>query len=168
MSLRCVAALAGLWIGCAAPAAAQTSVSFIQPERYTDVENRWGSGISLRVTLGEMRRLFTELGNRILQPGQTLSIDVLDIDLAGLDQPGGNQPYGLRVVTDITPPRFVLRYALKERGRTLLSAQETVTDLNFLTRYGGRAASSTTFYYERELIRDWLQSRFVLRRPPRG
>ena len=165
--VRSVALIAS-WIVCAAPAAAQTSVGFVQPDRYTDAENRWGSGLSLRVTLGEMRRLFTELGNRIVPPGQSLAIEVLDIDLAGLDQPGANQPYGLRVVTDITPPRFVLRYALKERGRILLSGQETVSDLNFLTRYGGRAASSTTFYYERELIRDWLQSRFVLRRPPRG
>lgn len=162
MSRSRACAFAGPWIACAAPAAAQTSVSFIQPERDTDAENRSGSGLSLRVTLGEMRRLFTELGNRILPPGRTLAIEVLDIDLAGLDQFGATPPYGLRVVTDITPPRFVLRYALKKRGRALRSGRETVTDLDFLTRYA-RSASSTTFTYERALIRDWLQSRFVLR-----
>lgn len=149
------------------PAAAQVSVAFAAPERYTDAENRSGSGITLRVTLAEIRRLFTDLGNRVLRPDETLAVTVLDIDLAGLDQPGANFPYGLRVVSDITPPRFRLRYTLKERGRTVLSAEETVTDINFLMRYG-RSSSGTTFFYERELIRDWLQARIVRRLPPRS
>ena len=74
------AAFAALCTACATPAAAQTSVSFVHPDRYTDAENRWGSGLSLRVTLGEMRWLFTELGNRILQPGQALSLHGFVID----------------------------------------------------------------------------------------
>ncbi len=70
------------------PACAQVTVRFVAPERYTDAENRFGSGPPLRVTLAEMRRLFENLGGRVLAPGQSLDIDVLDIDLAGFDQPG--------------------------------------------------------------------------------
>lgn len=155
----------GLLLG-AGPASAEVVVNFVAPERYTDAENRSASGLTLRVTLGEMRRLFTELGNRVLKPGQSLTIDVLDIDLAGMDQPGA-VPYGLRVVTDLTPPRLRLRYRLRQNGRVVASAEESLSDLNFLMRYG-RGASGTTFYYERELIRDWLQRRIVLGRPPSG
>ncbi|WP_232630985.1 DUF3016 domain-containing protein [Methylobacterium sp. Leaf118] len=149
------------------PALAQVSVRFVEPERYTDAQNRFGSGVSLRVTLAEMRRLFETLGNRVLAPGQSLDIAVLDIDLAGMDQPGANAPFGLRVVNDVTPPRFHLRYALREGRRTVLSAEETVSDLNFLMRYA-RASSGQTFFYERELLRDWFQARIAERRPPRG
>lgn len=160
-------AAAVLLLAAPLPAAAQVSVAFIDPERYTDAGNRVGSGPPQRVVRGEMRRLFTQLGDRVLRPGESFTISVLDIDLAGFDQPGGNMPYGLRVVTDITPPRFRLRYALKARGRVVLSAQETVTDINFLVRYA-RSAGAGSFFYERELIRDWLQSRIAARRPPSG
>lgn len=149
------------------PASAQVSVSFVAPERYTDADNRFGSGLSLRVVLGEMRRLFEQLGERSLAPGQSLDIAVLDIDLAGYDRLGANVPYGLRVVSDVAPPRFRLRYALKERGRTVLAAEETVTDINFLLR-ANRLSSGQPFFYERELLRDWFQARIVRRQPPRG
>ena len=158
----CLAALAF-----SAPALAQVNLRFVAPERYTDAGNRFGSGPPLRVTLAEMRRLFESLGARVLAPGQSLDIDVLDIDLAGFDQPGASVPFGLRVVNDVTPPRFRLRYVLREGRRTVLSAEEAVSDLNFLTRYA-RSSSGQTFHYERELLRDWFQARIAERRPPRG
>ncbi len=151
----------------AAPAAAQVRVSFVAPERYTDADNRFGSGLSLRSVLAEMRRLFETLGNRALAPGQTLDIAVLDIDLAGIDRPNFGAAQGVRVVTDVTPPRFRLRYALKEGGRTVLAADETVTDINFLLN-SSRLSSGQAFTHEREVLRDWFQSRIVQRRPPPG
>ena len=90
---------------------------------------------------------------------------MLDIDLARLDRPDANVPYGLRVVTDATPPRFRLRYRLTEPGKTVLAAEEAVTDLYFLLRYAS-SAGSVTFYYERELLRDWFQARVAQRRRP--
>lgn len=154
-------------IALATPAAAQVRVSFVAPERYTDAENRFGSGLSRPVVLAEMRRLFETLGDHVLAPGQTLDLAVLDIDLAGFDQPSFGPSQGVRVVSDVTPPRFRLRYALKARGRTVLSAEEAVTDLTFLMRYG-RSATGQSFYYERELLRDWFQARIAERRPPRN
>ncbi|MBK3401356.1 DUF3016 domain-containing protein [Methylorubrum populi] len=165
--LALLAALAAPLSLAASPAAAQVRVTFVAPERYTDAQNRFGSGPSLRVVLAEMRRLFETLGDAVLAPGQALDIAVLDIDLAGLDQPSFGAAQGVRVVTDITPPRFRLRYALKERGRTVLAAEETVSDINFLLR-ATRLSSGQTFFYEREVLRDWFQARFVQRRPPPG
>ena len=166
-ALALLAALAAPLSLAASPAAAQVRVTFVAPERYTDAQNRFGSGLSLRVVLAEMRRLFETLGNPVLAPGQTLDIAVLDIDLAGLDRPSFGAAQGVRVVTDITPPRFRLRYALKERGRTVLAAEETVTDINFLLR-ANRLSSGQTFFYEREVLRDWFRARFVQGRPPPG
>jgi hypothetical protein len=165
--LALLAALAAPLSLAASPAAAQVRVTFVAPERYTDAQNRFGSGPSLRVVLAEMRRLFETLGDAVLAPGQALDIAVLDIDLAGLDQPSFGAAQGVRLVTDITPPRFRLCYALKERGRTVLAAEETVSDINFLL-WATRLSSGQTFFYEREVLRDWFQARFVQRRPPPG
>ncbi|MCJ2084137.1 DUF3016 domain-containing protein [Methylobacterium sp. J-090] len=146
-------------------AAAQVAVRFIEPERYTDAENRFGSGLTLRGTLGEVRRIIEGFG-RDLPPGRTLAIDVLDIDLAGVERPGANVPFGLRVVSDITPPRFRLRYVLTEGRRRLVAAEETVADINFLLR--APRFSSGTFDHERDLLRDWFRRRIVEGRPPAG
>lgn len=162
-AVLCAAAL-GLSLA-TTPARAQVAVTFVAPERYTDAQNRSGSGLTLRVTLGEIRRLLETLGAGLLRPGESLAVEVLDIDLAGLDTPSANMPYGLRVVSDVTPPRLRIRYALKERGRLVASADETLTALDFLGRHG-RGASGTSFHYERELIRDWMLSQIARRRPP--
>ena len=145
-------------------ATAQVTVRFIEPERYTDAENRFGSGVTLRVTLGEIRRIFEGLAARGLPPGRTLAIDVLDIDLAGIERPGANVPFGLRVVSDISPPRFRLRYVLTEGRRRLAAAEETVTDINFLLR-ASRFANGA-FDHERDLLRDWFRRRIVEGRSP--
>ena len=162
-AMVCAVAL-GLSLAATPARAQQVEVRFVAPERYTDAQNRSGSGLTLRVTLAEIQRLFASLGAGVLRPGESLAIEVLDIDLAGLDAPSANVPYGLRIVSDIAPPRLRIRYALKERGRRVASAEETLTDLNFLARYG-RSAGGTSFHYERELIRDWLLSRIGSRRP---
>lgn len=114
-----------------------------------------------------MRRLFETLGASVLQPGESLAIEVLDIDLAGLDTPSANLPHGLRVVSDIAPPGVRQRYAHKARRRMHAAGEDTLADINFLMRHG-RSASGTRFYYERELIRDWLMTRIAARRPARG
>ena len=88
------------------PARADVQVRYIAPERFTDAENRFGSGQPLRVTLAELTRIFQDLGNARLRPGERLDVTVTDVDLAGFDRPGFATPTGLRVVTDATPPRI--------------------------------------------------------------
>lgn len=160
IALVMLCALVPLRVGAAS---AEVAVRFVAPERYTDAENRLGSGLSLRVTLGEIRRILEIDGGRALRPGEQLTIDVLDIDLAGFEMPGANVPFGLRVVRDGTPPRFRLRYSLKEGRRLLLAGEEAVTDPNFLLRHP--RFSGGTFDHERNLLRDWLQRRIAERRP---
>ncbi|RVU16823.1 DUF3016 domain-containing protein [Methylobacterium oryzihabitans] len=164
MSRRRAGALLALALLAPVPAGAQAPLSlrFVMPERYTDAENRWGSGLSLRVTLAEVERIVRDLVRR-LPPGETLAVEVLDIDLAGFERPGAGT--GLRVVTDVSPPRFRLRYTLTRRGRPVLSAQETVSDINFLLR-ARTLSSASGLAYERELLRGWFEDRILRRQPP--
>ncbi|KQP50207.1 DUF3016 domain-containing protein [Methylobacterium sp. Leaf108] len=147
-------------------ATAEVVVRFIAPDRFTDAQNRFGSGLSLRVTLAEVGRIMERYGREALRPGETLTVDVLDIDLAGFEQPGANIPYGLRVVRDITPPRFGLRYVLSHGKRRILSGEEVVTDQSFLMR--SSRLSQGSFSHERELLRDWFRIRIAERRPQRN
>lgn len=158
-------ALAAVLVLGASGATAQVNVRFVEPERYTDAENRLGSGLTLRVTLGEIRRILEGLG-RFLPAGRSLAIDVIDIDLAGFERPGINGPFGLRVVSDVTPPRFRLRYVLSEGRRRLAHGEEVVTDINFLLR--ASRFSNGTFDHERDLLRDWFRRRFIEERRTSG
>ena len=90
------------------PARAETVTRFVEPQQYTDAQNRFGSGLSPRVTIGEIRRIIEGEGRRVLRPGESLTIDVVDIDLAGFEQTGASFPYGVRVVRDLSPPRLRL------------------------------------------------------------
>lgn len=142
------------------PAAqAQVTVRYAAPERFTDAENRFGSGQPLRVTLAELTRIFTDLGTARLRPDERLDITVLDVDLAGFDRPGFATPTGLRVVTDATPPRIRLAYSLRRGGRTVSQGADTVTDINFLLTSNPRF-STGGLYYERQILRDWFARRF--------
>jgi hypothetical protein len=136
------------------PHAAQAGVSvrFINPERYTDADS-YGPR-SYQFTEVFIRKYLEDLGRALLRPGQDLAIDVLNIDLAGTSKltRGG---YDLRVMRDITPPSFRLRYVLKEKGRPPRSGEETVTDLT----YRATGFASERFGYEKTLLRDWFRRR---------
>ena len=137
-------------------------VRFIEPDKYVDANNRFSSGLKPEATLAELRRLIEQVTSPFLAPGERLVVEILNVDLAGGPNPGANFPYGLRVVTDATPPSFRLRYTLTDRrGQRIASNEERVSDINFLL--GARAAQSGSFPYERELLREWARRRFANR-----
>lgn len=146
----------------AGAATAETTVRYVAPERFTDAENRWGSGPSLRATLAETTRLLEDLGRRYLPPGESLDVTVLDIDLAGFERPALGMAQSLRVVTDATPPRIRFSYVLRRGGRRIAAGEETLSDIDFM-RDANPRFSSGGLYYERALLRRWFQTRFPAR-----
>ena len=63
---------------------ARIKVSFVEPERFTDagLHSEYGAK-SRSATLTGIQQHLERLGERYLQPGQDLTIEVIDIDLAG-------------------------------------------------------------------------------------
>ncbi|MEM7601857.1 MAG: DUF3016 domain-containing protein [Verrucomicrobiota bacterium] len=89
---------------------------------------------------------------------RTLEITFTDVDLAGRYEPfnfrGGSNP---RVIRDLYPPRLKFNYVLKDAsGRKIRSGSANISDNTFLLgarrNLGGRP-----FYYEFELLRDWMR-----------
>jgi Protein of unknown function (DUF3016) len=146
-------------------AAGAVHVTFVNPERYRDIGDRYPrrqSGV-----LKEIESYFDYLGERYLKEGQVLSIEVLNIDLAGQFEPWRFEWRDVRIMRDITPPSFKLRYALVDRGNLLMSAEERVTDMTYLWG-AGSIYGDQRLGYEKKMLRNWFRSRFVRLNPPRG
>lgn len=138
----------------------RVEVRFVAPKRYTDADDRYGSGPGLRGTLAEIRRILEISALRVMAPGDRLTVEVLDIDRAGFVTPGFSSPSGLRIVNDVTPPALRLRYDLRRAGRSIAAGEERVTHINFLL--GARAARTGGFAYEETLLRDWARRRLAV------
>jgi hypothetical protein len=146
-------------------AAGSVDVTFVNPERYRDIGDRFTgqrSGV-----LKEIESYFDYLGERYLKHGQVLSVEVLNIDLAGQYEPWRFELRNVRIMRDVTPPRFRLRYALVDRGKLLVRAEENVADMTYLWG-GGSTYGDQRLGYEKKMLRDWFRRRFVRLDPPRG
>jgi hypothetical protein len=62
---------------------------------------------------------------------------------------------------DVYPPRFALHYRLAERGRTLLEAEETVVDPNYLANPALYFTTSDPLLFENAMLGEWLRARFA-------
>lgn len=149
------ALLAGAWP--TAQAAGTVSVRFTDPARYTDAGRR--DRFDRQPTLEALARHLEKLGARSLPDGQTLAVEVLDIDLAGEFRPTarGDDLRVLRGAADW--PRLKLRYVLSEGARTLAQGEEVLSDLDYLGTPRA-TASGDTLAHEKRLLDDWFARRF--------
>jgi hypothetical protein len=155
-SARLVAALLSLLMLMSVSAQAGVSVNFVHPEKFRDEDFR--RSFKRDGIIAEFRKYFDRLGAIYLKKGQTLRIDVLNADLAGRYEPW-NGLYDVRVLRDVTPPSFRLRYTLRQGKKIVARGEETVTDMNYLWDMSARN-SSGRFAYEKSMLRDWFRKRF--------
>jgi Protein of unknown function (DUF3016) len=141
-------------------ARADVRVAFIEPQRYTDAgsrgDRRIGPSDPILIDLG---RYLSKLGEQYLQAGDTVTVDVLDIDLAGRFEPWRWPGNEVRVMTETTWPRIALRYSLARDGQVVATGEETVADAAYLTRAGGRLGDDP-LYYEKAMLDEWFRARF--------
>ena len=143
-----------------APAGAEVTVQFIEPQRYTDA-GRHGYGYGLDRTLESIETHLHALGKRCLAPDQSLEIRVHDIDLAGQHEWWRDRGYDFRVMRDITWPRMDLQYASRDRGGALLAeTRERVLDMRDLTRSAFVRGRSDPLVYDKAMLTDWFERRF--------
>jgi hypothetical protein len=135
-------------------------VRFVGSDRYTDAGSFESSR---RSTEAALRAHLDRLGKRYLAPGQSLSIDVLDIDLAGQNEPLRFGLSDMRVLRGVTPPRIRLRYVWSEKGRRIRSGEETLSDINYQMNPSAQL-SSDRYVYEKALLDDWFRRTFSERR----
>jgi hypothetical protein len=146
-------ALAGLFALVAGSASAAVTVTYMEPDKFTDVPfASW----EREDTLKQLTEHFTWLGNS-LPPGQDLRIEVLDVDLAGRAIPNARTGRDIRVLRGRADwPRMTLRFSLEQNGQVLKSGEAQLSDMTYLdhtTRY----FDTEPLRYEKQMIDDWFE-----------
>ncbi|WP_036997709.1 DUF3016 domain-containing protein [Metapseudomonas resinovorans] len=137
--------------------ASTTEVSFTHPEKYSDARlyRDYGRGAD-DVVLKDLKAHIEKLGKRYLQPGQTLKVDILDIDLAGRYEPWRVNFQDVRFMREVTWPRIKLHYSLEQDGKPLVSRDATVIDQSYL-QHGNYYFSNDRLRYEKTMLDDWFR-----------
>lgn len=160
-------AIAALLVaGSASGARTPVHVSFDHPDQFTDAGLHGGQAARSRAeTLRAVTDILQTLGDRYLQPGQVLKIDVRDIDLAGRYEPWRPIGADVRVMRPVDWPRIKLRYTLEQNGQVARSAEAVVSDRDYLER-PNLQRSDESLPYERVMLDDWFRKTFAANGPP--
>ena len=149
-------ALAGLAVLAAGAASAATTVTFVEPEKFTDVPF---SQIERERTLDELRGHFEKLGAR-LPAGQDLRIEVLDVDLAGITRPTSSRP-DMRILNGGADwPRVHLRYRVEQGGQVIKSGEEHLSDMTYM-QHINPYTSDAALRYEKRMIDTWFNKKVL-------
>jgi hypothetical protein len=153
--IPCLTLAAGL-LAAALPclAAGEVEVNFVEPSKYIDAGS---SSVEIDRTTKALGAYLKRFG-RDLPDGQTLRIEVLDIDLAGWVRTGSRADTRvLRGTAD--GPRIKLRYTLQADGRVLAAGEQTVVDLDYLNQRW-RDPPQSDLPYEERMLERWFAERF--------
>ncbi|MPY73286.1 MAG: DUF3016 domain-containing protein [Alphaproteobacteria bacterium] len=159
--LKSFALFVSAFLATASPCLAAVEVVFLHPEAYSDASLYNGYGAKgQEPALRGIREHLQRLGERYLKPGDTLKIEVLDIDLAGRFEWWRPYAYDVRILRDITWPRMKLRYVLDENGRRVACPEEFVSDQAYLMNAAMRS-SMDPLKYEKSMLDDWFRARIA-------
>lgn len=134
-------------------AAASVTVTFTQPEKYTDMPY---NAVDKQMIMDDLHKHFDQLG-ATLPTGQDLRIEVLDIDLAGRIEPIARASRDMRVLRGGADwPVITLRYSLESAGGVLKSGQERIADMVYLQGYNHYGAGEN-LRYEKQMLDRWFK-----------
>lgn len=132
--------------------AADVSVNYVKPDEFSDVPR---SVIDREQMQKEFSLYFAALARK-LPAGQTLKVDVLDIDLAGRMWPRRGGIDDIRILNGGADwPRMHLRYTLEENGRVLRNGDVELSNMNYQQRIS-HASDSDPLRYEKQMLDDWF------------
>lgn len=138
-------------------AAGTVQVQFVQPEKFADVRDQ---AFSRERHLDMLKQLLERAAAPYVADGQTLKIDVLDVDLAG-EPKRDARINDLRVLRGKADwPRIDLRYTLESPGQPARSGQASVKDMAYLQRGVGGLPVDEPLRYERRMIDEWFKAEF--------
>lgn len=153
------AALASLLVLAAGTACAGATVTFVQPEHFSDVPFSTAERERVLASLSEH---FTKLSAQ-LPAGQDLHVEVLDIDLAGQTWPTRMTAQDLRILTGRADwPHIKLRYNVTQGGQVVRSGEENLSDMSYLD-HANRYYGGDSLRYEKKMLDTWFKERIAAR-----
>lgn len=141
----------------AAGTAQAAEVTFKDPGKFTDPTfDRPRSEKNLREVQDGVRKMFSQLADKYLAPGQSLSVEVSDIDLAGRIEPTASMANDIRVMRSVSWPRLKFTFTVSENGAVVRSGEADIHDFNYLTGFN-QHFDSDRLRYERQMLTDWFR-----------
>ncbi len=156
-----LAVAGGLGAGETTRPAAQITVVFEAPEKFTDVKDSYTGDDSGRDNyLTRLKEHLQKRAGARLEPGQKLAVTFTDIDLAGDFEPWrGIRFDDIRVLREIYPPRMKLAFTLTDAdGKIVKQGERSLTDGAYLLSKPG--FSDDELRYDKKLLDDWLRAEF--------
>jgi len=146
------AALAALCLLSSATAMAGAQVTFVHPDRFSDLP--FAASDRERV-LKDLQQHFDKLA-ATLPAGQQLAVEVTDIDLAGQVRMTRLRGQDIRIMDGRADwPHMTLRYTITQGGQVIKTGQDRLSDMDYqhhLIRY----SSSDTLRYEKNMLDQWF------------
>jgi hypothetical protein len=141
----------------AVQAGGTVQVAFVQPEKFTDIgDAHRDSTNNLRL----LKRCLEEIGARHVADGQSLTIEVLDVDLAGEVRFSSRLHDDVRVLKGRADwPRIALRVTLESPGQPVRRIEQTVSDMAYMQRVN-RYADNDALRYEKRMLDEWFIAQF--------
>jgi Protein of unknown function (DUF3016) len=150
-------AAAAAFLSSAALAAGTVQVQFVEPDRYTDARD---AHLRADHNLEALKRHIEQAAAPYVPDGQTLKVDVIDVDLAGDVRHGGRTLNDVRVLRGRADwPRIELRYALEAPGQAARNGQARIQDLAYQQRLAVRSGEALA--YERRMLDEWFRREFA-------
>ncbi|USX21885.1 DUF3016 domain-containing protein [Oxalobacteraceae bacterium OTU3REALA1] len=152
--IRNVGTVAVFLLACAGASAAAT-VTYINPEKMTDVPRFASDRESMEMIFREHLNLLASK----LPAGQELKVEFIDIDLAGDVFP--RVPVrDVRVMKGQADwPRMHLRYSIEQDGKVLRSGESKLSDPNYLM--GSRSYNQDLYGHDKQMLDDWFRKEIV-------
>lgn len=140
--------------------AAEVKIDWEDPETFSDMEeNGYFSERLFERFSEEFEEFVKEEVDEYLPEDAMLSMSVKDVDLAGeFEFWRGPDFDDVRIIKDIYPPRLKFNYSVKDAGGELVKeGMAQITDMAYLWNISNPVRRSDEFYFECELIEDWLR-----------
>jgi hypothetical protein len=151
-------ALAAALLGPAtARASGRVECTLVKPEAFSDVRS---ATVTREHMLESIQQTVIEAAQPYVADGQTLKVEVLDVDLAG-DLQYGRRLREVRVLRGRADwPVIHLRWSLDAPGQAPQGGEAVIQDMNYLQRdlptlYGGALP------YERRMLSEWFKARLA-------
>lgn len=141
------------------------TVTFVDPQKFTDVKEDWGSDSVANdryrdFVLGELKTYLQKMAVPYFPEGQQLEVKITDIDLAGDFEPWRGLGFDdVRIVKDLYPPRMTVEFTVVGAdSRVIREGSRKLMDMSFLMTTS--MPSHDTLRYEKEMLRSWLRQEF--------
>ena len=138
--------------------AATSEVTWTDYKSYRDIDSGNDGRKQFRErTFKDLEKHFAKLAE-MLPAGQTLKIDVTDVDLAGDTHHGGVNR--TRIVKEIYSPRMNFSYQVLDADGTVIKSDDVVVkDMNFMSgsslKYRNKSLG-----YEKKMLDEWFNETF--------